>query len=513
MATTIPVPPGDRANPPMNLPVSRSNRPWPLLAAGVGLLLIGGAIGAIAGKWQRQTTSPVAESQPHSESTTETNPPTGLVTLSVEQQAMAGVTVVPVEHSPLAMRTWRTGHLALHDDRIAHVCPAAEGIVRETPIRLGQTVNAGDVLAVIESRELGQAKLEAYKARMALNAERELTERTRTAMSNTAELLRLLDSGMALSLIQEQTADKPIGDYRQQLLAAFTRRKQLLAQLASQRASGGAIPESAVLKTEADAEAASAAYTALVEELRFQVKNQTRQAELKLKEAETLADVAKAKLVMFGYTKAEVEQLDPIAEGANAAHLVIRAPFAGTVVEKHAVRSERVSPQTQMFLLADLRLLWVQADVFESDLPMLRRLTDRKIWIRSLSAGIPERPATVTYMGDRIDPESRTLTLTAEAENADSLLKPGLFVEIGFDLGDDTRVMHIPSEAVLRHEGKSIVFVRDSAEQFRVVEVELGRNNGERVEIRTGLKASDRVVVRGGFVLKSELLKDQMAGE
>jgi len=435
------------------------------------------------------------------------------VTFNEAKQSSAGIVTKVVSPEPLVSHTWRTGRVAIHDDCLAHVCPPAEGVVRSVSARLGQTVAAGEVLGVIDSRELGQAKLEAYKARMALNAEREVATRTRSTMANADEMLKLLVAETPLAQIEKQMTDKPIGDWRQQLLGAYTRWNQLKTQMVSQQASGGAVAESTLRKTEAEAEAAGAVYTALVEELRFQVKNQVRQAELKLKEAEAVLDMAQAKLLLFGLSTNALEKLDPITEGAALSHLVVRAPFGGTVVEKHAVRSERVGPQTQMFVIADLSRVWIQADVFEADLPLVRGLKERQILFRSGIAGISERPATVVYTGDLIDKSSRSLTLTAETENPDRLLKPGLFVEVGFDTGDRTPVLQVPSTAVLRDQNKPFAFIQTGDDTFRRANVTLGRPAGDNVEVLEGLKSGDRVVVRGGFVLKSELLKDQMVGE
>lgn len=437
----------------------------------------------------------------------------GVVTFDRERQASAGVEVATVSPQPLVARTWRTGRVALHEDRIAHICPPAEGVVREVAVKLGQAVAAGDKLAVIECKELGQAKLDAHRARLAVAAERELLARTRTTTANAEELLKLLADEKPVADIEKAMAGKPLGDWRQQLVAAYSRRNQLKEQVASQQRSEGAVPGLTRRKTEVEADAAAAAYTALVEEARFQAKNQVRQAELKLKEAETASDVARTKLLLFGLSAKQVDGLDPIAEGAAAAHLVVTAPFAGVVVEKHAVRSERVEPKDQLFLLADLSRVWVQADLYEADLPLARGLKDRPVVFRSAVAGVAERTATVVYAGDLIDRASRSLTLTAEADNADRALKPGLFVEVGLDTGDRTQAMQVPAPAVLRHENRPFVFVQAADDRFRQVFVELGRTGEGLVEVTAGLKAGDRVVTRGGFVLKSELLKDQMGGE
>lgn len=441
--------------------------------------------------------------------------PTGndTVTLAPDQQSACGVEVQAVWPEPFVRRVWRPGRIALNEDRLAHVCPPAEGIVREVPVRLGQTVAAGTVLAVLDSRELGQAKLEAYRARLTLATQQEMFQRVRMTSANAEELLRLLAAETPLAEIERQLADKPIGEWRQQLLGAYARRNQLRALLATQRATAETVSTTVLKQTEAEYAAAAAAFTALVEELRFQTKNQLRQAELRFREAQTAADVARTQLLLYGLTDEEIERLDPVAEGAAASHLPIRAPFAGTILEKHAVRSERVDSKTQLFVLADLSVVWVQADLFETDLPLLQTARDRPVVFRAPLAGLDEQPARVFSPGDRIDRTSRTLTLLAEADNPERRLKPGLFVEVGFETTAAEPVLQVPAAAVLRHDNRPFVFVQVAEDRFRKTDVTLGPADDNRIVIREGLQAGDRVVVRGGFVLKSELLKDQMVGE
>ncbi|HEY1190632.1 MAG TPA: efflux RND transporter periplasmic adaptor subunit [Gemmata sp.] len=446
----------------------------------------------------------------------EENTPSGdknVVTLSKEQQTASGIEAATVSAAPLRASTWRTGRVGLNEDRVAHISPPAEGVVREVPARLGQPVAAGDVLAVIECREFAFLKLELVKARTALVAERETTNRIRTTMTNAAELLRLLAADAPLGEIEKKLDEKPIGSWRGDLLSAYARRNQLRTQRAALKSSAGAVSESMMVRVQSESDAADAAYTSLVEDLRYQVKFQIRQAELKLHEAETTVDITKAKLLTFGLTPEAVDTVDPIAEGTKSALLTVRAPFAGTVVEKHAVTSERVGPQSQLFVLSDLSTVWVQADVFEADLALVRELTGKSVTFRAEGAGIAERPAKVLYTGDLIDKASRTLTLTAEAANPDRALKPGMMVEVGFDSGSSAPVVQVPVGAILRHENKPFVFVATAADTFTKRPVTLGRQVSETVEIAEGLKPGESVVVRGGFVLKSELLKDQMVGE
>lgn len=480
------------------------------LLAGLAMLAVGVAAGALGVKWLAPGADQEAKAEDKPE---EKKPDDGTLTFDADKQRASGIEVTTVAASPMVTRAWRTGRVALHEDRVAHVAPLAEGVIRDVPAKLGQAVAAGETLAVLDSREFGQAKLEAYKTRLALVAEREVAERTRVTMANAEELLALLAAETPLADIERKIADKPIGDWRQQLLGAYTRRNQLRAQVASLRSSPGGTSETTLRKTEAESEAAGATYTALVEELRFQSKHQVRQADLKLNEAKTSADIARAKLLLFGLTGEAVDKLDPIAEGVNVSLLAVKAPLAGVVVEKHAVRSERADPHAALFVVADLSRVWVQADVFETDLPLVRDLAGKRVPFRAPAAGLSERSAEVQYPGDLIDKATRSLTLTAEADNPDRALKPGLFVEVGFDTGTPAAVLQVPATAVLRQENRPFVFVRLGADQFRRRDIELGRADGDRVEVTAGLKAGDQVVVRGGYVLKSELFKDQLAGE
>ena len=477
---------------------------------GIALLLVGALGGAvITRQWMANSPQKTAES-------TATDTPDAAsneVTMSREQQAKQKIELGVSVKQPFVNHWWRTGRIALNDDRLAHISPPAEGIIREVPVRLGQTVAAGDVLAVLDCRELGFLKMELVKARSAFATERDSSKRIQSITSNATELLRLLTADTPLPEIEKKLADKPIGEWRSQLLGAYTKRNQLRSQLASQRSAGGALSETTIRKTESESDAADAAYTALVEELRYLTTLQVRQAELKEREAQINIDVTKAKLMTFGLTAETIDRTDPLAEGADAARLVVKAPFAGTIVEKHAVRSERVGPDFQMFVLSDLSTVWVQADVFETDLALLRNLTHQSILFRSPIAGIGERKGKVIYQGDLIHPTSRVLTLTAEADNADRALKPGMFVEVGFDTGDASSVIQVPQTAILRDQNQPFVFVVRDDQSFVRRDVKLGRTAGEMVEIVAGLQEGEPIVIRNGFVLKSELLKDQLVGE
>ena len=176
--------------------------------------------------------------------------------------------------------------------------------------------------------------------------------------------------------------------------------------------------------------------------------------------------------------------------------------------------SERVGPTFQMFTVSDPSKVWVQADVYESDLPLVRGLkVGSPLVVRSTLAGLTETRVEILSTGEEIAKATRVLTITAQAANPDRALRPGMFVEVAFDAGESAVTLQVLSTAVFRAEGEAFVFVKSGDGEFRKAVVTLGRTAGDRVEVLKGLVPVDAVAMSGGFVLKSELFKDQMVSE
>jgi cobalt-zinc-cadmium efflux system membrane fusion protein len=504
------------AEPPIVLqPVAHPppHRPrFPGWAAAVLLAAAAGAAGFAAGHWLPAERSDAGEREKGEAK--ESPSATGVVPLPREKWAAAGIKCEPAGYGPLTDRAWRTGAVQFDHDRVAHlVCPV-EGLVRETRADHGQQVKAGDVLAVIDSREVGQAKLDLAKTRLALEAARAQLDWTNTVTANAEELWKELAAGKPVAEIEKRFQDRPLGEWREKLVVPYSKTIQLKAAYEAVTGSGaGAVPEATVRKARGEYEAAAALYQAAFEEARYQARQQARAADQKYREAKAAADTARAHLLMIGYAPAELDRLDPAAEGAAVSHYPLKAPFSGTVIEKHAVRGERVVAQHQLFELADLSRVWVRADVFEADLPLVRGLDGRRLAFRAPNAGLPEREADLHFVGSVIDPASRALALVAEADNPNRELRPGMFVEVGLPRGTTGPVVHVPAAAVQRHDDRTFVFVRDGDAGFRRADVTVGRTVGDRVEITAGLQAGNEVATEGTFVLKTALLKDQIAAE
>ena len=115
--------------------------------------------------------------------------------------------------------------------------------------------------------------------------------------------------------------------------------------------------------------------------------------------------------------------------------------------------------------------------------------------------------------GNQVEVDSRTLEVRIEAENKDGRLKPGMFADVEITTGAIRDALVIPTSAIQSDGEEQIVFVALDANQFEKRVVTLGRNEGGTVQVLEGVKAGEKVVTEGSFILKSEMLKGEMADE
>jgi multidrug efflux pump subunit AcrA (membrane-fusion protein) len=188
-------------------------------------------------------------------------------------------------------------------------------------------------------------------------------------------------------------------------------------------------------------------------------------------------------------------------EGRRA--LLFRAPVNGTVIEKTAVEGQRIREGECVFRLADLSTLWVEAQIYESDVPFVHE--GQPAVVRATYG--PERTieGTVQRLLPHVDPLTRTVAARIVLPNSDGSLRPGMFVEVRFaaQLADDAVL--VPEMAVLRSGERNTVFLALPGGCFEPREVKLGvRSQGGFYQVLDGLRAGERIVTSGQFMLDSE---------
>ena len=249
-----------------------------------------------------------------------------------------------------------------------------------------------------------------------------------------------------------------------------------------------------------------------------------QEAEAKFRSAETLLKIARAgveradnHLRYLGLTPEELPEAadEHAAEGQGAheeAHLIeVRSPVAGTIVERTVSTGAVVTPSDSLYVISDLRSLWVIAQVPEQHLSLLRSGLTVEVSVRAY----PDKtfPARITTIGDALDPETRTVEVRCELKNPGRQLKTEMFATLTIHTGGSREAVVAPLEALQNVDGEEVLFVPEGEYSFRARRVRVGRHSGSVVEIVSGLQAGEKVVVAGAFHLKSELLKAQMIEE
>jgi cobalt-zinc-cadmium efflux system membrane fusion protein len=219
------------------------------------------------------------------------------------------------------------------------------------------------------------------------------------------------------------------------------------------------------------------------------------------------------RLLRLGLTSAEVDALALAPPGAGSGLMPVRAPFAGTVLDRSLNLGALVEPGERNLLLADTSRVWVMTNVYERELGAILEQQARARVTADVS--VPAFPGrvfsgTVEAVGGTVDESTRTTKARVVVENADGLLRRGMFARVKLRLEAGTDALAVPAEAVLSDEGRSFVFVKQDAEYYVRRMVAVGRTSGGWTEIAGGLTPDAVVVTRGAFLLKSDILRSKM---
>ncbi len=215
----------------------------------------------------------------------------------------------------------------------------------------------------------------------------------------------------------------------------------------------------------------------------------------------SMVQTASTKLRFFDVSAAQIADLEKQHEARKT--LRVGAPIDGFVIEKNVVEGMMFEAGTRLYRIADLSIVWVNAQVYEQDLSFMRLGQEATV---SLSY-LPDRKfrGRVTYIYPTLDEKTRTVRVRMEFHNPGYLLKPGMFasVEISADMGM-TAVL-VPDSAILRSGERNTTFVALEGGRFEPRTVVLGmRAEDDRYQVLSGLAAGERVVTSGQFMLDSE---------
>ncbi|MBI4876241.1 MAG: efflux RND transporter periplasmic adaptor subunit [Acidobacteria bacterium] len=222
----------------------------------------------------------------------------------------------------------------------------------------------------------------------------------------------------------------------------------------------------------------------------------------------------RARQHLIEYLQIPVGEPKPHTEGEEEPDedlIPIRAPASGTLLTRNITAGTVVAPSTELFVITDLASLWMIAAVSEENLPKLRVGLPARVFVQAY----PEHPfvGRITRLGEELAPTTRTIKARVELPNSGGRLKPEMYATAEIEAGGSEPAIFIPQTAPQEVGGQRVVFVRRAADRFEVRPVEIGRTLEGSLEVVRGLKAGEALVVRGSFLLKSQLLKSSLAGE
>lgn len=212
-----------------------------------------------------------------------------------------------------------------------------------------------------------------------------------------------------------------------------------------------------------------------------------------------ITKAALERLSLWGVAPSEIEALR--TGGPVKRALAFLSPADGYVVDKMAVKGMYVTPDMELYKIADLTHLWIIVTLYENELPLVKVGDEAEIALTVT----PEKSmrAAITYIYPELDTATRTGRARVELNNAELAFKPGMFanVTIAKDLGE---ALIIPEDAVLFTGKRNLVFVKAAATRFEPKEVVLGPRTAGGFIVLSGIDAGAEVVVRASFLIDAE---------
>ncbi len=215
--------------------------------------------------------------------------------------------------------------------------------------------------------------------------------------------------------------------------------------------------------------------------------------------ARALLEAARQRLLLWDVPPGEIRRLE--SGGAPGRTLTLTSPESGVVTVKNLYHGMQVSPEMDLLQVSDLSRVWVEADLYEEDLPYLRRGARARVTLDYLPG--ESRLGAVDFVAPQVDAATRTVRIRVPLENRDLKLRPEMLarVELTADLGER---LSVPEDALVMTGERTVVFREGEGGALIPVEIVAGAKGDGRVEVKSGLNAGDRVVTRANFLVDSE---------
>lgn len=393
-----------------------------------------------------------------------------------------GLKVESVIRQRLAFGVKTTGQIESLPNQQVEVTTPVGGTVLRLLVKPGDSVQAGQAVAIMTSPELAELRTTAFdRTAEATAAVQQAQADLRLAQQNLTQQRRIVATD-----IQQARTEVNVAQDR------YDKDRMLLER--------GAIPRRQVLESESNLAEARAALAKAESGL------PVSEAQAQLQRAQSAVEVAKSRVNLSDQTyQTRLQQLgaSPNADGT----LTITAPISGVVADQETTKGESGEDAGKKIMtLVNGSSVQVSGNIFEKDLEQVQ-VGQR---VRVKANGLPNRTfnGEINVVGAVVNGESRVIPVKAELDNSGGLLKPGMFVELEV-LTDRTpaAVLAIPKSAIVETNDKQRVVFVQNGNGFEPVEVVLGRESGNLVEVTSGLFDGDQIVTQRANQLYAQSLR------
>lgn len=418
----------------------------------------------------------------------------------------SGIEVEPVRPRRISAAIDVPAEVEFDATRVARITPRVTGIVRRVAAEIGDIVQAGDLLAVIDSPALGEAKSRYIERKQTYLLARVDHERGQTIYQGQQRMLEVVTPDATTEEIRRHLEGIPVGEAKARLLRAHA---------ALQLARAEAIREEKLLERKISSErdyetaqselaAAEAVFFAIREEITFSGEREQIATERARQTARMALEAAERRLHILGLSDEQVQAIESEPD-EQLSRYELHSPVPGRIVELRVANGEAVEVSDVLFVVADNSTMWLLADVYERDLLLLREGAPVLFTVDGLPGVSFE--GRLNWISSQVDDRTRTVLVRADLPNEDGLLRAKMFGRARLIVHDDENVLNVPVEAVQTDGCCQLVFVREDEAVFTPRKVILGASANGHVEVLKGLEEGEVIVTTGSFLMKTEILK------
>ena len=380
-------------------------------------------------------------------------------------KAAIGIEVKEVQKTSMPMEIAVPGKIEVIPTRQFDEHAPLSGRISAVSVWPGEQVKQGQVLAVIDSLEMNALAAQLLQSKLEVESE---------------------------NARQKAMTDEEVRQAEQRLEMALANQKRTLKLFENKIA-----PQKDVMAAESEYELA---------QTRLRTATENRKIVLKMLQSKidlTLLPL-RQRLKMLGVDESEIQHM--LNKQETLTSVPVEAARSGVITAISASAGKSIDPSVSLFTIADLSKVWATAQVYEEDMSRMKVGEPVEVKVHALAGEKLE--GVLTYIGNQVDPLTRTLPVRAEIDNQGFRLKPDMFAELYIQTAHSDPLVALPKDAIVQKGSNHLVFL-ETKDGYQPTYVRLGRTLGDVCEVTEGLKVGERVVTRGAFQLGAELLKNE----